>query len=102
MQFKNEVTVTAMKPSKGEYEGKPYDSTRVYIKTGFDDNAEGFGKPSIEYKWGLSQNYYDFINKYNHLTKLDEFQAIAMWENVVVGKSSQLLLLNIEPIEKKA
>ena len=99
MQFKSQAQVKAMKPSKGEMEnGRKYDSTKVYIETEFNSDAEGFGKPSIEYNWGLSDNYYEFVQN----TGIREpFDAEITWENQTTGKNARLVVIDVKPIKQK-
>ncbi len=97
MQFKTQSIVKAMKPSKGTLEnGRPYDSTKVYIETEFSSDAEGFGSPSIEYNWGLSDNYHDFVQKHRIN---DSFNAEVTWENQTTGKTSKLVVLDVKPLQ---
>lgn len=99
MQFKTQSIVKAMKPSKGTMEnGRSYDSTKVYIETEFSSDAEGFGNPSIEYNWGLSDNYHDFVQK--HRIK-EAFNAEVTWENQTTGKASKLVVLDVKPIQSQ-
>ncbi len=35
MQFKTEMIILGAKSSKGDFNGKPYDSTTVFLSSGF-------------------------------------------------------------------
>lgn len=96
MQFKSQSVIKAMKPSKGVIEdtGRPYDSTKVYIETQFSSDAEGWGNPSIQYNWGTSDNYHDFIRKYG-IEK--EFVGEVTWENQTTGNNSKLVVIDVKP-----
>lgn len=100
MQFKTESVVTAMYPSQGTLEnGNSYDSTKVHIETDLSSDKEGFGKPSIQYNWGTSANYYDFIRKNPNIK--DKFEAVITFENVTTGKTSSLKVIDIQPKQNK-
>ncbi|MFK3866864.1 hypothetical protein ACI2IV_00060 [Psychrobacter faecalis] len=96
MQFKTQSVIKAMKPSKGVIEdtGRPYDSTKVYIETQFSSDAEGWGNPSIQYNWGTSDNYHDFMRTYG-ITK--EFTGEVTWENQTTGNNSKLVVIDVKP-----
>ena len=95
MQFKTQSIVKAMKPSKGVMEnGRSYDSTKVYIETEFSSDAEGWGNPSIQYNWGTSDNYHDFMRTYG-ITK--EFTGEVTWENQTTGNNSKLVVIDVKP-----
>lgn len=99
MQFKSQAKVAAMKPSKGiiEESKQSYDSTKVYIETEFSKGVDGFGKPSIEYNWGTSDNYHDFVVKYG----IDKpFDAEITWENQTTGKTSKLVVVDVRPVQQ--
>lgn len=95
MQFKTQSVIKSMKPSKGTLEnGRPYDSTKVYIETEFSSDAEGWGNPSIQYNWGLSDNYHDFMRTYG-INK--EFVGEVTWENQTTGNNSKLVVIDVKP-----
>ncbi|XID75134.1 hypothetical protein ACF3NA_00760 [Alkanindiges sp. WGS2144] len=93
MQFKSDVVVTGAKRSKGEIEGKPYDSTKVYVKTGMDTSkGDAVGFAGSEYAWGLSDNFLKIASlKY-------PFQAQATFEMVTNGKSQKTILIDLQPV----
>lgn len=95
MQFKSVSRVTSMKPSKGEFEGRPYDSTKVFVETGVASDSEGFGYVTVSYNWGLSDNYHDFVRS----TGINKpFDAEITWENIVAGNGSKLVLVDLKPV----
>ena len=101
MQFKSQSKVAAMKPSKGfiEESNQAYDSTKVYIETAFSTDTEGFGTPSIEYNWGTSDNYKEFVAKYGIK---EPFNAEITWENQTTGKRSKLVVVDVRPVQSQA
>lgn len=102
MQFKSMTKVSFMalgddtfKNDEGEVVA--YDFTKVHIKTDMSENENSFGSPYIEYKWGTSDNYRYFVEKYG---KPNEFDAEITWENVSSpnGKSSKLMVIDVKPL----
>lgn len=93
MQFQSNVVVTGAKRSKGEMEGKPYDSTKVYVQTGMDTSkGDAVGFAGSEYPWGLSDNF----NKVATLKY--PFEAVATFEMVTNGKSQKTILIDLKPV----
>jgi len=88
MKFQSEVTVTGMKPSKGDFEGTLYDSTKVYIEM---ELSPGKGSASVEYSFGKS----DEFAKYQHLPF--PFVAVADMEIVTSGKTQKTVLTALKP-----
>lgn len=91
MQMRADVVVTAFKASKGEYQGKPYDSTKVYVETGMQAGERSKGVVSTEYTWGLSSNY-DLIEKLE-----PPFKATAILEQINNGRETKTILINLIP-----
>lgn len=57
------VTVTAMTKFKGEVEGMSYDNTTLYIDTRMDDRkGTRRGRATMDYKYGLSNNYDSWVD----------------------------------------
>ena len=52
MQFTSDVVVRGSKPSKGEYNGTAYNSTKVYIDTEMQAGERASGQVTSEYTWG--------------------------------------------------
>ncbi len=91
MQFKSDVVVTAFKASKGEMEGKPYDSTKVYIETQMQAGERSKGIIATEYTWGTSANY-------EQIEKLEPpFKAQAVMQQVSNGRNSKIILIDLVP-----
>lgn len=93
MKLNQQLTITGMKGSKGEYEGAGYDSTKVYAMTDMDEtkgNAKGFA--TVEYSFGKSDEY----EKYKHLTF--PFKADCEMEFVTSGKAQKMILLSVKPV----
>ncbi len=52
------VMITGAKSSKGEMEGRPYDSTKIYVQVRMDPSKGNMvGSATEEYSWGLSDNF---------------------------------------------
>jgi len=95
MQFESNVVVTAFKASKGEMNGKPYDSTKVYIETQMLAGERSKGIISTEYTWGAASNY----DSIEHLDP--PFKAKAVMQQVSNGRDVKTILINLIP-EKAA
>ena len=91
MQMQSDVVVTAFKASKGDYNGKPFDSTKVYLETGILAGERSRGVISTEYTWGLSDNY----SKLEHLEP--PFKAKATLQQVSNGRDSKTILIDLIP-----
>ncbi|OTG57088.1 hypothetical protein B9T29_15550 [Acinetobacter sp. ANC 3903] len=91
MLMQSDVVVTAFKASKGEMNGKPYDSTKVYIETDMQSGERSKGIVSTQYTWGLSSNY-DLIEKFE-----PPFKARAIFNVVNNGVDSKTLLVDLVP-----
>lgn len=93
--MKQTVTLFGAKRSKGTMQdGKPYDSTKIYVQTAMNDSVDTVGFAVTEYNWGDSNNFY----KIRDLTY--PFQADITIDLVTNGKSSKLVVLDVEPITK--
>ncbi|MGB4117347.1 MAG: hypothetical protein WBK51_12460 [Polaromonas sp.] len=93
MKINQQLTITGMKSSKGEYEGAVYDSTKVYAMTDMDEtkgNAKGFA--TVEYSFAKA----DEFEKYKHLPF--PFKADCEMEFVTSGKAQKMILLSIKPV----
>lgn len=86
------VIVTGAKASKGEYEGKPYDSTTIYVQVPLDESTGMMsGFTTIEYRWGKSENYHRISN--NEFP----FKANVSFQTVSSGRASKVILTHVEP-----
>lgn len=104
MQFKSVTKVSFMQLGDDSFtnddgESVDYDFTKVHIKTDLAENENSFGSPYIEYKWGTSDNYRNFVKKYGTPS---EFDAEVTWENIASanGKSSRLMVIDIKPVQQ--
>ncbi|APX62745.1 hypothetical protein [Acinetobacter schindleri] len=91
MQFTSDVVVRGSKPSKGEYNGTVYNSTKVYIDTEMQAGERSSGQVTSEYTWGTSENY-DRIEKIPH-----PFKAKAIMQIVSNGRDSKTILVDLIP-----
>ena len=91
MLMQSEVVVTAFKASKGDFNGKPFDSTKVYVETGMQSGERSKGIVSTEYVWGTSANY-DLIEKLD-----PPFKAKAVLQVVNNGRDSKTILVDLVP-----
>lgn len=95
MQFTSDVVVTGAKASKGDFNGKPFDSSKVYLVTEMQSGERSCGTVSTEYTWGTSANY-DRIEKLSY-----PFKAKAVMQIVSNGRDSKTILVDLIP-EKEA
>lgn len=88
-----EMIITGAKSSKGEYEGRSYDSTKIYVQTKMNEQAgEMVGFATSEYNWGASSNF-------NKLKDLDfPLKAKVEMEIVTSGKNSKMVVVDVHPI----
>lgn len=92
MQFNAQVIVTGVKRSKGEMEGRPYDSTKVYVQTVLDaSKGDAFGFAGNEYNWGTSTNFEKLAGQ------KFPFEGTASFEVVTNGKTQKTILLDLKP-----
>lgn len=91
MQFKSTMVVLGAKSSKGEYQGRPYDSTVIFYKADLQEGDNFVGEVGEQIKWGTSANF----QKIKDL----EFPVVAdvTMEQVSNGKNSVLVLLDLVP-----
>lgn len=88
-----EMTITGAKSSLGEYEGRTYDSTKIYVQTKMNEqNGEMVGFATSEYNWGDSSNF-------QKLKDLDfPIKAKVGIEIVTSGKNSKMVVTDVQPI----
>ncbi|MDQ8850359.1 hypothetical protein RFI41_15955 [Acinetobacter nosocomialis] len=91
MQFKSTMVVLGAKSSKGEFNGRPYDSTVIFYKADLQDGDNFVGEVGEQIKWGSSANF----QKIKGL----EFPLVAdvTMEQVSNGNTSTLVLLDLVP-----
>lgn len=85
-----EFLITGAKPSKGDMEGRHYDSTKIYVQTKMDNKGRGFA--TSEYNWGDSTNF----DKIKDLTY--PFMAKVQLEMVTSGKSTRIIVTDVQPL----
>lgn len=93
MKINQQLTITGMKASKGDFEGTAFDSTKVYAMTDMDEskgNAKGFA--TVEYSFAKA----DEFDKFKHLTF--PFKADCEMEFVTSGKAQKMILLAVKPL----
>jgi hypothetical protein len=90
-----EMIITGAKSSSGEYEGRTYDSTKVYVQTKMNDqNGEMVGFATSEYNWGDSSNF-------AKLKDLDyPVKAKVAIEIVTSGKNSKMVITDVQPMQQ--
>lgn len=94
--MEQELIITGAKLSQGEYEGRAYDNTKIYVQTRMNpDSGEMVGYATSEYNWGTSSNF----SKIRDLTY--PFKAKVTMELVTSGKSSKMIVVDVQPIVQK-
>lgn len=101
MQLSATVVVLGMVRAKGEFEGTPYDSTKIFVEdTLGSDNPDVRGTSVVSYKIGT----FDEFAKYAHLPF--PIRAEVTIESVATGKGgSRQTVKSFKPItdgQKKA
>lgn len=91
MQFKSTLLVLGAKSSKGEYNGRPYDSTVIFYQADLQDGDNFVGQVGEQIKWGTSVNFEKIKNLEFPMT------ADVVMEQVSNGKTSALVLLDLIP-----
>ncbi|AYY89227.1 hypothetical protein [Acinetobacter baumannii] len=95
MQFKTTITVLGAKSSKGEFNGKPYDSTTIFFQAELQDGDNFVGQVGEQIRWGTSANF----------EKLKDLKfplnAEATMEQVSNGKSMVTILKDLVPQVQK-
>lgn len=104
MKMKNQAVLHGIKSSKGDFEGRVYDSTTFHLAVdmGQSSNGESIGVVTRPFKFGDSTEF----QKWQHLknswplggvTCDCEFDVVAGSDNSV-----KLTLLAIQPVARKA
>lgn len=88
-----EMIITGAKSSSGEYEGRSYDSTKIYVQTKMNDQSgEMVGFATSEYNWGDSSNF-------SKLKDLDfPLKAKVHMDLLTSGKNPKLVVIDVQPI----
>lgn len=79
------------KMSKGSFEGRAYDSTKLYIQTEMSQSAEQAGYACAEYTWGDSTNF----------AKVKDLQypcpVLVQTQIVTNGKTVKSIITDLKP-----
>ena len=95
MQYESQIIVLGAKASKGEFNGRPFDSTKVFAQAELQQGENFAGFVSAEYTWGTSFNF-------ERIKGLEyPFKAKATMKSVSNGKASKTILVDLVP-EKTA
>lgn len=90
--MQEQVIITGAKFSKGDMEGRPYDSCKIYVQRNFDPSkGEQVGYSSAEYTWGTSDNFYKLRD-----LKFPLHATIEKME-VISGKSTKTIVTDVQP-----
>lgn len=101
MDVKNQrMHVVGVKRSKGEYEGKPFDSTKLYVNLDLNNSTDqGRGFATVEYTWGKSDNF----DKIKHLPfPFDADVDLSFVTNGKGGMVAQVVDVHPVSLAKKA
>lgn len=95
MQYESNIVVLGAKASKGDFNGRPFDSTKVFAQAELQKGENFAGFVSTEYTWGTSFNF-------ERIKGLEyPFSAKAKMQVVSNGKTSTTVMLDLVP-EKTA
>ncbi|WP_336944578.1 hypothetical protein [Acinetobacter modestus] len=92
MQFKSQLVVLGAKSSKGEYNGRPFNSTTVFYQAQLQEGENFAGQVGSEYKWGTSENFEKIKNQ------KFPFIADCILEQVSNGKTTVTILKELTPV----
>ena len=88
MQFESTIVVLGAKASKGEYNGRPFDSTKIFAQAELQEGENFAGFVSTDYTWGTSFNF-ERIKGLKYPCK-----AKATMKSESNGKDSKTILVN--------
>lgn len=97
MRFTTQAVVVGAKAFRDQVEGKPYDTTTLYVQMELDSrngNAKGFAVN--EMKWGTSDNFHSI--KHNEFPLQCELEI----ELVTTGKAHKQVVLGCRPLARVA
>lgn len=92
--FVQEVTIQGSKPVDNEFDGKKFDSTKIWIQTSFKSDV-GCGSSTAEYTWGDHTNF-EKIKNIPH-----PFRAKVTMEIVTTGSRTVTIVHDVQPIMTK-
>ncbi|MEB3767725.1 hypothetical protein [Acinetobacter sp. MD2] len=91
MKFTTEAVITGAKHYNNAIDGVKHDFTKVFVMTDLAEQS-GFGKATVEYKWGSSEN----IKKIQDLNF--PFNAKIVLEIVTTGSRQTTIIHDVQPI----
>lgn len=94
MQFESKIVVLGAKSSKGEFNGKPYDSTTVYYQSDLQEGENFAGQVGASIKWGTSFNFERIKGQ------KFPFTALAKMEQVSNGTTTVTIMKDLVPEAK--
>ncbi len=97
MRMNATMKILGAKKSKGDFNGRPYDSTILYQEINLKDGEDFMGAASEEIKWGTSSNF-------DHLKVSGikfPFVAEVTLEQVTNGRNSTLVIVELKPQVQK-
>ncbi|HFD2143776.1 TPA: hypothetical protein ACF2EA_003601 [Acinetobacter baumannii] len=92
MQFKTNIIVLGAKSSKGEFNGRPFDSTTIFYQAELQTGDNFAGQIGEQIKFGTSENF-EKIKSLKY-----PFEATVVMEQVSNGKNLVTILRELTPI----
>ncbi|MEG1856702.1 MAG: hypothetical protein RR231_14530 [Acinetobacter sp.] len=92
MLFKSQIVVLGAKSSKGDFDGKPYDSTKVYYQAELQKGDNFVGQVGAEITWGTSFNFEKIKGQ------KFPFTADATFQQVSNGRNTVTILEDLVPV----
>ena len=96
MKFKTQMVVLGAKASKGDYNGRPFDSTTIYHQADLQEGENFAGQVGSEMKWGTSFNFEKIKGQ------KFPFVADATLEQVSNGKATMTIIKELVPQKASA
>lgn len=104
MKLKSQVICTGIKESKGEFEGRPFNSTTFHLIVDVAESSSGrsIGAVTRPFKFGDASEFENWAHLKNSWPSGGvmcecEFDVVAGADN-----SSKLALLSIQPVQRQA
>lgn len=93
MLFKSTIIVLGAKSSKGDYNGKPYDSTKIFYQADLAEGENFAGQVGETLVWGTSENFPKIKN-------LDfPFEAAVTLQQVSNGNNTTTIIKDLVPVK---
>ena len=83
MRYESQILVLGAKSSKGQFDGKPYDSTTIFYQADLQKGENFVGHVGTDVKWGLSANFEKIKNLKYPFTAEGTFQQVSNGRNTV-------------------